>query len=295
MANKNGHDDDDGDKTGGDQQDPKIMYFPEARERAELERRLRVANDAEPKAPYEPILNLPPAVKILSAILLLIQAAIWLLSGGELGDLHMSLGVFKNEELANTIFMNFAFFVLRYTGGMPFGWQGLASPVTHMFLHGGWLHAGINVATLAAFGAGLERELGWRKLLVLYFVSGVFGAFTHLVLYFCYVVLGAAASFPAAGAPLVGASGGISGLFGAVLLMMQDNQGGSGDGRGDFRRLLPIVALWIGISLFFGMFGMPGQNNPIAWTVHIGGFVAGLLLYRPVLRYKSGRSKINQR
>jgi membrane associated rhomboid family serine protease len=78
-------------------------------------------------------------------------------------------------------------------------------------------------------------------------------------------------------APLIGASGGISGLFGAVLMMAQ--QRGQ---MGGWRALLPFIAIWILISLFFGYFGMPGAEGPIAWTAHVGGFIAGILIYRPL-------------
>jgi membrane associated rhomboid family serine protease len=246
MANKNGHDD------SGESEESKITRFPGARERAELERRLRAANDPVPRA-SEPVLNLPPVVKALCGAFLLIHAALY----------------FMSDELANTIVGNFGFFAARYGGDMPLGWQGLVSPVTYMLLHGGWLHLSINVATLAAFGAGLEKTIGGKRLLALFFITGVIGAFAHFVVY------------PGSSTPLVGASGGISGLFGAVLVMAQQ-QGLMGD----YRRLLPFVAVWIAISLFFGLFGMPGAEGQIAWTAHIGGFIAGILLYRPIVRSK---------
>ena len=245
MVNKNGHDD----------SDSKVARFPDSRERAEFERRMKAANDRAPQqaSSSEPILNLPPAVKALCLVLIVIQAIMTVLP----------------DETIGMVFENLAFYATRYSGDRPFGWQGAVAPFTYMLLHGGWLHIAINVATLAAFGAGLEKTIGAKKFLLLFVATGVIGAFTHVLFY------------PGSDMPLVGASGGISGLFGAVLMMAQ--QRGL---MGGYRRLLPFVAVWIVISLFFGFFGMPGAEGPIAWTAHIGGFIAGLLLYVPLARSK---------
>jgi membrane associated rhomboid family serine protease len=265
MARKNGHDDTE------EPDDPKIARFPDARERREMEHRLQVANDRA--VPREPILNLPPAVKYLCSAVLIVQVLIQLLMW--LPD------DFGGEHIVDWIIGNFAFFVLRYTGDMPFGWQGVVSPVTHMFLHGGWLHLSVNMATLAAFGAGLEKYIGSKRTAVIFFVTGILGAATHALAYVVYGASGNATLFPHPEAPLVGAAGGISGLFGAGLMMAQDR-----GLMGGYKRLLPFVGIWILISVFFGFFGMPGAEGPIAWTVHIGGFIAGLLLYRPIARMK---------
>lgn len=262
MSNKNGHD---------DSEDPKIARFPDARARKEQEHRLKVANDRA--TPSEPMLNLPPVIKILCIIIIAIQVLVQLL--------EWAPADWGGDAAVDWIIGNLGFFVLRYTGDMPFGWQGIVSPVSHMFLHGGWLHLSINIATMAAFGAGLERFIGGKRLAILFFVTGILGAATHLVMYKLYGVAGDAALFPHPEAPLVGASGGISGLFGGVLMMAQDR-----GLMGGYKRLLPFVAIWILISVFFGFFGMPGAEGPIAWTTHIGGFVAGLLLYRPLVRLK---------
>lgn len=195
-----------------------------------------------------PVLNLPPAVKALSLVLILCFIVQKLLPQG--------------------YFYPWAFVPARYTGGMPLGLEGLLSPATHMFLHGGILHLVLNVGTLMAFGAGLEKEIGARKFLLLYFASGIFGAFSQ------------AAVYPLMQSPLIGASGGISGLFGGVLMMMY-TRGLMGRG---YRKLLPFVVIWIGISYFFGAYGMPGAEGNIAWPPHVGGFIAGLLLYRPITR-----------
>lgn len=234
-----------------------VTRFPAEAERRDLEK-ARLANEAAARRlKHEPIFNLPPVTKLFCFVLIVIQLAMCALE-------------FVMPEWRNAIFQSLAFVPARYTGGMEFGWQGIASPLTHMLLHGGWLHLGMNVATLAAFGAGLEKFFGGRKLVALFVVSGIAGAFAHFALY------------PAATNPLIGASGGISGLFGGIL-MMAHSRGMMDGGK---KMLIAFIAIWVGISLFFGFFGMPGQEGEIAWTTHIGGFIAGLLLFKPVSKLK---------
>lgn len=267
MTNKNGHD---------DSENQNVTRFPDPRERREVEHRLRAANDrALPKR--EPILNLPPMVGGLCLALIAVHVPVGILQF--LGDGPANPSVYG--QVYGWILDNLGFLVLRYTGEMPFGWQAIVSPVSHMFLHGGWLHLAVNVAMCAAFGAGLERVIGGKKLAALFLATGIIGAFVHAFVYMVYGVSGSAALFPHPEAPLVGASGGISGLFGGVLMMAHDK-----GLMGGYRRLAPFIVIWILISVFFGFFGMPGAEGHIAWTTHIGGFVAGLLLYRPVARSK---------
>lgn len=236
-----------------------VSRFPTQEERREIERMkaaMKKAQEDARKTPSEPVLNLPPVVKTLCGILLAI---------------HLS-SYFLSDETRVAIVQFCGFIPARYTGGLPFSADALLAPVAHMFLHGGWLHLGINVGTLMAFGAALEKTVGGKKLLVLYFATGVLGAFVHALVY------------PDDMSPLIGASGGISGLFGGVLVMAQD-RGMMGDG-GGFRKLMPFILIWVIISIFFGAFGMIGESGQIAWVVHIAGFVAGLLLFRPVDRLK---------
>ena len=73
---------------------------------------------------------------------------------------------------------------------------------------------------------------------------------------------------------MVGASGAISGVFGAVLMAMRQ--------AGRLSSLLPVAGIWIALNVFFGVFGGTpgGGGEPVAWTAHIGGFVYGLVALR---------------
>jgi membrane associated rhomboid family serine protease len=161
------------------------------------------------------------------------------------------------------VLTHLAFIPIRYSVEGLGGWAAWAGPVSHQFLHGGWLHLVMNMVMLAAFGSPLERMIGRRMMLVLYLLSGVIGAFTHFAL------------FPNSNVPVVGASGSISGLFGAVLwLMARPNQWGQRS-----MRFWPAALVWIAISVAIGFTGMPGAAaGQIAWAAHLGGFVAGVAI-----------------
>jgi membrane associated rhomboid family serine protease len=176
------------------------------------------------------------------------------------------------QENTNAFIYDFGFVPARYTGALPLGLNGLVAPITHMFLHGGWLHTGANVLSLMAFGAGLEKWVGTRKLLLLFFACGILGAGLQFAL------------SPGLQYPMIGASGAISGLFGAMMIMFHD-KGYMGGKRG-MAALLPFALLWIGTSVFFGAFGLPGAEGAISWGTHVGGFLAGMALARPVSKLR---------
>ena len=77
---------------------------------------------------------------------------------------------------------------------------------------------------------------------------------------------------------VVGASGGISGLFGAVLMMLAM--------RGGLRSMLPAIAIVVALNVGMGLWGAaPGaEGYEVAWEAHLAGLIAGLALIRPFLR-----------
>lgn len=239
-----------------EEEDRKVTKFPGEKERRER-LILRAANDGAPVR--EPVLNLPPAIKALSLVLILVylvQRLLPLLIGAPAADdLLYALGLVP----------------ARYTGGQPFGAAAVISPVTHMFLHGGWMHLGVNVLSLMAFGAGVEKWMGGKKMLLIYFICGIAGAFLQVAL------------SPHSDNPMIGASGAISGLFGALLVQMNDRGVLQSNGRNP---LVIFAGVWVLTSLFFGVFGVPGAEGAISWATHIGGFGAGMALARPVGRLK---------
>jgi membrane associated rhomboid family serine protease len=85
--------------------------------------------------------------------------------------------------------------------------QGIATIVTSMFLHGGWMHLLGNMLFLWIFGDNLEDEMGHLPYLLFYLLSGIAAAFLQV------------ASDPYSPVPMVGASGAIAGVMGAYLLL----------------------------------------------------------------------------
>ena len=196
---------------------------------------------------YERAINLPPALLWLIGINVAVHVARQALSDQADQSLILSLGLVP----------------AAYTGD-PGGdwWSLILAPFTYQFLHGGWVHLGVNMLTLAAFGAPVERLLGVRRFVVFYLSAGVVAGFVH-VLY-----------APSSVDPVIGASGAISGVFGGVLMAMRQ--------AGRLSSLLPVAGIWIALNVFFGIFGgAPGSGGEqIAWAAHIGGFVYGLLAIR---------------
>lgn len=195
----------------------------------------------------ERAINLPPAVLWLIGI----NVAVHLL--------RQLLG----EQADQDIILQFGLVPAAYTGdGDPDLLSLLVAPVTYQFLHGGWVHLGINMLMLAAFGAPIERLLGVRRFILFYLSAGIVAGLVHVLIY------------PGSADPVVGASGSISGVFGAVLMLMRYV--------GSLTSLLPVAAIWIGLNIFFGLFGgTPGAGGEsVAWVAHIAGFVFGLVAIR---------------
>jgi len=195
----------------------------------------------------ERAINLPPAVTWLIGINVVVEL------------LRQLLGVQADQD----VILQFGLVPAAYTTDAGHGVLSLlAEPITYQFLHGGWMHRGINMLTLAAFGAPVERMLGVPRFVLFYLLSGIVAGLVHILVY------------PNSPDPVVGASGAISGVFGAVLMLMRYV--------GSLTSLLPVAGIWIALNVFFGLFGgAPGAGGEsIAWVAHIAGFVFGLAAIR---------------
>jgi membrane associated rhomboid family serine protease len=157
-----------------------------------------------------------------------------------------------------------------------------ATSVTHAFLHGGWFHLIGNVVYLVVFGRAVEDRFGPGRFFLIYILATAAGAYTHLAFtrIFApdYLVYG-----------VIGASGATSGLLGAYIIRLYFSrvvvaywvffplQGVNRAGRsyvpGFFAVLLWIVFQGVLTIVQFGVGGVQ-----VAYSVHVGGFVAGALL-----------------
>ncbi|HXQ49474.1 MAG TPA: rhomboid family intramembrane serine protease [Stellaceae bacterium] len=192
------------------------------------------------QAPRQPIFILPPATKGLLAANVVICALMLVLP----------------EEVSDAIVQNFGFTPARYGAQHFLTWTALVDPVTYQFLHAGVTHLAVNMLGLVAFGAGVEQRLGRWRCLAFYILCGIAGAFTE----FAYD--------PGSNDVMIGASAATSGLFGGILRLAVFRRG-----------FWLLVALWFAMNAATGLTGMGAEGEPVAWVAHVGGFVAGLLLY----------------
>jgi len=139
-----------------------------------------------------------------------------------------------------------------------------------MFMHGGWGHLGGNMLYLWIFGDNVEHRFGSLKFLVFYLVSGIVATFAQV------------ATNPQGLIPNVGASGAISGVLGAYLVLFPRNKVNAIF----FFRLVSVPAVLVlgmwGLMQFVsgaGTLSASGEETGgVAYAAHIGGFVAGLAM-----------------
>jgi membrane associated rhomboid family serine protease len=223
-----------------------------------------------------PTLRTPVVTYVLLATLLVV----WMLGQGG--------GVDADQLIASVC--NYGMVPGELTGGAPLGLAipmsanlacvvddepiNVLTPLTSMFLHGGWGHLLGNSLYLWVFGNNIEDSMGRRRFLAFYLLCGLAAAATHVLL---------EQSSPV---PTVGASGAISGVLGGYLLLYPKVR---------VRTYFPPIFLfrmpaWLILILWFGqqvLTGLPqlSQMRPdasagVAVWAHVGGFVAGVLLVR---------------
>ena len=139
-----------------------------------------------------------------------------------------------------------------------------------MFLHAGFLHVGGNMLYLWIFGKNAEDTLGHTRFTLFYLLSGVVAALTQVL------------ASPASEVPMIGASGAVSGVLGAYLILFPQARVLTLVIFGFFWRLVSIPAVvvlgfWIVLQVLNGLRSF-GEAGSVAWFAHIGGFFAGMFL-----------------
>jgi membrane associated rhomboid family serine protease len=178
-------------------------------------------------------------------------------------------------------------FPIRLSGDShAFAGQGLLvpawlTPLSAAFLHGGVAHVMLNMLMLLLIGKMVERVLGGRLYLALYLVGAYAAATTEW--------LAAVLRWPLSldmMAPAIGASGAISAIIGAYVLLFPNRQPRPwGPIPAHIARPLHLTIAWVALNLAIGFVG-PDVGISIAIWSHIGGFLAGLLLARPLLLWR---------
>ena len=160
----------------------------------------------------------------------------------------------------------------------PITWLTL---ITSMFMHGGLFHLGGNMLYLWIFGNNIEDRLGHIGFVLFYLAGGIAAAFTHILMQ------------PESTVPMVGASGAISAVLGAYMLI--------------FPRARVVVLIWflvfirfirvpafivLGIWFVMQISGiLQSPEAGIAWYAHIGGFAAGIVFILASGKYRKQRPR----
>jgi membrane associated rhomboid family serine protease len=224
------------------------------------------------------MLNVPPVVTALLAAFGIIHAVrAWILS----------------PQADFEFLLLFAFVPARYdpavvAQGVP---GGLAAQiwtfVTYALIHGDVMHLGINAVWLLAFGSAVARRFGALRFLLFFAVTAAAGAAAHLAVNFGEAVL------------MVGASAAISGCMAAATRFAFQRGGPLGPWRAHEsqayhvqaaplrvaltnRLVVVFLLVWFGLNILLGLGSLSpaGEDREIAWQAHIGGFLAGLILFR---------------
>jgi membrane associated rhomboid family serine protease len=148
--------------------------------------------------------------------------------------------------------------------------------ITSMFLHGGIAHIAGNMLFLWIFGDNVEDYLGHVRYVVFYLVTGVLASLAHVASTYAFH------NDPMI--PSLGASGAISGVLGAYILLFPQRRVTV-----LLFRFLTQVPAWVAVGIWFafqlisgiGALGPGSQAGGVAYAAHVGGFVAGLALVKP--------------
>jgi membrane associated rhomboid family serine protease len=236
------------------------------------------------------MLNVPPIVTVTIAVMALVHAVrVFVLTPR--GDIQFLL--------------LFSFIPARYDptlatqSGLPNGWGAqIWTFVTYGLIHGDLTHLAINTIWLLAFGSAVARRFGAWRFLAFSAVTAAAGAALHL------------ATHPGDFWPMVGASAAISGFMAAAIRFVFQAGGPLGllgGSRGEAYavpaapllvtlrdpRVIAFLAVWFGLNILFGLgsLSLTDDQQSVAWQAHIGGFVAGLVLFPlfdPVTRIRAG-------
>lgn len=261
MSKKNGHHN--GDSNGHDHQSEgeNLIHFPSLAERQAKAREEKQKQDAwrkayaqRKKAAQGPIFNfgkIPPFTGALIALLVVIHIGLAFL------DPLLRLSIIERLGLIPSSFSLFGSFDITR----------IHTLFTYSFIHGSWMHLTMNALMMLTIGWFFELQNGAKRTIFIYACSILGGALFHIILPFGSAAL------------VIGSSGGLSGLFGAALLSLNERANAIGQPQ----KLKKVVLIWLGIMLLMGVI------TGTAWQAHIGGFLTGLGLYNLI---RKGKLKI---
>lgn len=226
----------------------------------------------------EPLFNIPSVIMVVLAALALV---------------HIVRTMLLTNAQDIEFLLTFAFIPARYDssivpgGVLPGGFAAdVWTFVTYALIHADWMHFGVNALWLLPFGSAVARRFGSLRFIAFFVVTAAAGAAMHLL------------THAGEEAPMIGASAAISGLMAAAMRFAFQHGGPLGMLRAEDDRayhvpalslagvfsdaqVLMFLAVWFGINILFGLGSIPvtGADQTVAWQAHIGGFLAGLLLF----------------
>jgi membrane associated rhomboid family serine protease len=234
----------------------------------------------ELEAPREPALNLPGAVTVILIAL---------------AGIHLFRSILPAES-DQWVIWTFGFVPARFDTSLlgdrfaEYGGSGakIWTFLTYSMLHADVSHLAFNLLWLLPFGSAVARRFGAIRFFLFLAVSAIAGAGAHLVTHAGEL------------APMIGASAAVSGAMAAAIRFAFGRGSFLSFRRGDadaaarvpalplFKalrhpRVIAFLAVWFGINIIFGLGSNPftAQSQSVAWQAHIGGFLAGLLLFSP--------------
>jgi membrane associated rhomboid family serine protease len=148
-----------------------------------------------------------------------------------------------------------------------------ATLLSSMFIHGGFWHLFGNMLYLWIFGNNIEDLMGPLKFLVFYLLCGLLASLAHILMQ------------PSSTIPTVGASGAVSGVLGAYLIVYPHARVLTLVFLLFFIRLMLVPAgvllvFWFIFNAFSGIASMGLRGGGVAWFAHVGGFLAGIVLLK---------------
>jgi len=201
--------------------------------------------------------------------------------GGNLGFTY-AFSTVPSEILTGTDIITQGQIVRDPASGQQFELPGLqptpipvwGTIITSMFMHGGWGHLLGNMLFLWIYGDNIENRLGHTRYLIFYILCGILASLSH-------VFVSQAFSPASMNIPSLGASGAISGVMGAYMLLFPRR-------RINVLMLRTVVAvpaivalgIWIVLQIFSGASSLGSEGGGVAYAAHIGGFLAGMLLIK---------------
>lgn len=214
----------------------------------------------------QPALNIPGVVLLVLAVLV---------------GVHLIRELVLTQSQDIWLLINFAVFGDRPTDLYLLPGVGVWSLLTYAFIHADYGHLIMNSVWLVAFGSPLARRLGAGRFLLFSAVGAVAGALAYLLVN------------PGSPWPMVGASAAISAhMAGAARFIFNGRRGYAGIQEAMVApssslvamfsdpRILAFIGVWFVVNLAAGLIGGLGSfEGGIAWEAHLGGFIAGLLLF----------------